>query len=71
MQLKKENIKDYEFVQELFKAFKLQTFGDLHDLYMVTDTMLLADFFESYRETLMKKYMLDPAHFMTGPGLSW
>ena len=47
------------------------TFGDLHDLYLISDTMLLADVFETFRETILKKYKLDPAHFITAPGLSW
>ena len=49
--LKNENSKqeDYEFSQELSEAFKLKTSGDLHNLYMISDTMLLADVFESFR----------------------
>ena len=33
--------------------------------------MLLVDVSESYRETTMKKFKLDPAHFMTAHGLDW
>ena len=32
---------------------------------------LLADVFETFRRTIMKQYKLDPAHFITAPGLSW
>ena len=38
---------------------------------MKTDVILLADVFESFRNTTIKKYKLDPAHFMTAPSLSW
>ena len=55
----------------MYEVFKLKTLGELHDLYMATDVMLLADVFESFRETIMTKYKLDPAHFMTAPSLSW
>ena len=63
--------KDYEFAQEIWKTFKLKTLGQLHDLYMTTDVTLLADVFEEFRETSLKHYKLDPAHFLTAPGLSW
>merc|ERR1711875_46051 len=33
--------------------------------------MILADVFESFRNTTLHKYKLDPAHFMTAPSLSW
>ena len=33
--------------------------------------MLLADVFEGFRAQCLKKYKLDPAHFMTVPSLSW
>ena len=38
---------------------------------MNTDVMILADVFESFRNTTLQKYKLDPAHFMTAPSLSW
>ena len=38
---------------------------------MNTDVMLLADVFEGFRKQCLKKYKLDPAHFMTAPSLSW
>ena len=63
--------KDFQFVQELWTTFNLKTLGELHDLYMMTDTLLLADVFENYRDTIIKNYSLDPAHFYTAPSLSW
>ena len=51
--------------------FKLKNLGELHDLYMNTDVMILADVFESFRKTSLEKYKLDPAHFLTAPSLSW
>ena len=62
---------DYMFVKKLWKTFDLQNLGELHDLYMETDTLLLADVFQHYRQVIMKNYGLDPTHFYTAPSLSW
>ena len=51
--------------------FKLKNLGELHNLYVETDTLLLADLFENYRKVIHHKYGLDPAHFYTAPALSW
>ena len=48
----------------------MKDIGELH-LYLGTDVVLLADVFETFRRTIMKQYKLDPAHFITAPGLSW
>ena len=33
--------------------------------------MLLADVFENFRNMCIKVYELDPAHFLSIPGLAW
>ena len=45
--------------------------GDYHDLYVQSGTLLLADVFENFRNTCIKVYELDPAHFLSATGLAW
>ena len=64
-----ENITETDHIHanNIFKTFKLNNLGDYHDLYVQSDTLLLADVFENLRKT----YELDPAHFISLPGLAW
>ena len=45
--------------------------GDYHGLYLKTDDLLLADFFEKFISTCLDYYELDPCHYFSSPGLSW
>ena len=54
-----------------FKKFKLKNLGEYHDLYVQSETLLLADVFENFRNKCIKMYELDPAHFLSLPGLAW
>ena len=62
---------DYIHANNVFKTFKLNNLGDYHDLYVQSDTLLLADVFENFRKACIKTYELDPAHFISLPGLAW
>ena len=71
--LNMENIDDidYRHGNNLFKKFKLKNLGQYHDLYVQSNTLLLADVFENFRNISIKAYELDPAHFLSLPGLAW
>ena len=71
--LNMENIEDidYRHRNNVFNKFKLKNLGEYHDLYVQGDTLLLADVFENFRNTCLKVYELDPAHFLSLPGLAW
>ena len=62
---------DYRHANNVFKVFKLENLGDYHDLYVQSDTLLLADVFNNFRDMCLKEYELDPAHFLSLPGLAW
>ena len=44
--------------------------GECHDLYVQTDTLLLADVFESFRNMCFKIYELDPEKSLSAPELA-
>ena len=45
--------------------------GDYHDLYLKTDIMLIADFFDMFIGVCLEYFELDPCHYLNSPGLSW
>ena len=49
--------KDYEHAQNVFKELKLKNFSNYHDLYVQSNTLLLADVFENFRNKSVLKYM--------------
>ena len=49
----------------------IKTMGEYHDLYLVSDMLLLTDVFENFRKTCMQYYKLDRCHYFTRMGLSW
>ena len=62
---------DYEHALQVWNIMEKKTLGCYHDTYLKTDVLLLVDVFETFRDTCLKNYKLDPAHFYTAPGLAW
>ena len=62
---------DHRHAKRVFKSLNNKNIGDYHDLYVQSDTLLLADVFENFRNMQIKVYELNAAHFLSAPGLAW
>ena len=62
---------DYKHAKRLYKDFKIKHLGGCHDLYLKSDTLLLAKVLENFRKMCLKIYHLDALKFLSAPGLAW
>ena len=53
------------------KDFKIKYLSEYHDLYLKSDTLLLADLFENFKKISLELYQLDLPRFLSAPGLVW
>ena len=61
---------DYEHAKKVYETMGCTSLGGYIKLYCFTDTALLADVFEAYRELCMNTYGLDPAHYVSSASLA-
>ena len=57
--------------KRVFEDFQINNLGENHDLYLESDTLLLANVFQNFREMCLKTYQLNPAIFFSAPGFAW
>ena len=64
-ELNKEGItkEDLKHIKKVCDTFKIKNLGEYQDLYVQSDTVLLADVFENFRNECIEIYELDPAYF--------
>ena len=62
---------DYVHSQKVWEVFEMKNLGEYHDLHVQSHTLLLGDVFENFRNKCIEIYELDPAHFLSAPGLAW
>ena len=54
---------DYQHAQTVWKKFNIESMKDYHNLYNLSDVLLLADVFENFRNICANHYGLDPAWY--------
>jgi hypothetical protein len=66
--LKNEHISDsdYEHAQTVWNTLNMKFVGGYHDVYLLTDILLLTDVFERFRTMILEYYGLDACHFIHG-----
>ena len=62
---------DQRHAKRVLKSLNNKNLGDYDDLYVQSDTLLLAHVFEKFRNKSIGIYELDPAYFLSTPGLAW
>ena len=62
---------DYMHAKKLCIDFEIKNLGEYHDLYLKSDTFLLADVFKNFRKICLKIYHLDSVQLLSAPGLAW
>ena len=70
LNLESINDEDYAHAQKVWEVFEINNRGKYHDFYVQSDTLLLADVFEKFRDTCIEICVLDPYHFLSAPGLA-
>ena len=61
---------DIEHVKKICSTLKINSLGEYHDLYVQSDTTLLADVFENFKNNCINIDKLDPAYYLSAPALS-
>ena len=67
LNLKSISDQDYEHAKQVWNIIEEKILGCYHDTYLRTDVLLLADVFETFRDTCLSNYKLDSAQFYTAP----
>ena len=71
MNLEDISNKDYAHAQKVWDVFEIKNCGEYYDLYVQSDTLLLADVLENLRNMCLEICELDPVYFVSAPRLAW
>ena len=59
-----------DYIHTICEDFEIKHLGEYYGLYLKADTLLLADVFENFTKICLEIYHLDPAKFLSAPGLA-
>ena len=62
---------DYALAQKVWDLFEIKNRGEYHDLHVQSDTLLLAEVFENFRNKCLEIYELNTIYFVSSPELAW
>ena len=62
---------DYAHAKRVCKDLEIKNLAEYSDLYLQSDTLFSEDVFENPRNVFLKICKLDPAKFLSAPGLAW
>ena len=62
---------DYRHAKKVLNEIALKNLGDYHDFCVQSNTLLLCDVFENFRNKCIEIYDLDTAHFLSSARLAW
>ena len=62
---------DYTHTNRVCKGFETKTLAEYYNLYVQSNTLLLADVFENFQNMHVEIDGLEPARFLTAPVLAW
>ena len=60
---------DYARAEDVWETFSMSSMREYHDLYLNTDTLLLANVFENFRNMALEKFKVDPCHYVTATSM--
>ena len=60
----------YTHAKKVCKNFEKKIYGEYYDLYVQSNTLLLTDVFENFRDMFLEIYDLDRTKFLPASGLS-
>lgn len=59
--------KDYAHALAVWRHFKMKTFQEYHDLYLLCDVLLLTDVFNAFCDKSIEEFGLDPVNYVSLP----
>ena len=62
---------DYSHAQAVWEATHCSSIFDYVKVYLWTDVLLLTEVFETFRDTSLREYNLDPVHFVSMPHMAF